>query len=145
MMLQPPTSAMASVDAQRMPSPIALALTLALSRDSSAWHGNGLEHLLDHGRGLNVADAGGRIEDDAVPQHWLRQHFDVVWDDVVTAAEERDGLRSSKQSNRPARACSQVNVRVVARRGDDVDDIATQRRVHLDPPHCLMCLDQLVR
>ena len=56
-----------------------------------------LQHLLDHGVGGDAFGRGGKVRQEAVPQHGQGQRLDVVSLDMSAAIQERPGLAADDE------------------------------------------------
>ena len=83
----------------------------ALVREVRAGDGHGGEHLVEDAVGAHLL--GERLvgEDEPVSQRILHQRAQVLREDVVAAADERERTRRLHEADRPARAGAVRDVR----------------------------------
>src|SRR5438132_597285 len=103
-----------------------------------------LEDLGQHLRRGEAAQLGIRLEDQAVGQDRQGQRLDVVRGDEVASLECRPGLRRSKQTKRPPRACPQTDIGVGAGAMRDARDVLLQLLVDIDRLNRFLAGQQLV-
>src|SRR6266581_3439627 len=103
------------------------------------------EDLRDHARRADAANPRIRFEDEAVGEGRERDGLHVVRRHEVSSGEGRSGPRYFQEREGTARARADLDLVVLPRPCDDVDDVSLDRRVHVDVLEGRLEREHLVR
>src|SRR6266508_2628184 len=103
------------------------------------------EDVRDHARRADAANPRIRLEDEAVGEGRERDGLHVVRRHEVPSGEGRSGPRDLQEREGTARARADLDLVVLPRPRDDVDDVSLDRWVHVDVLEGRLEREHLVR